>query len=282
MITVFISHKKISYYTCISLLSLICLISSADKSYAKMETLFANYKYVMGDNDTKNDAKRICFIEAKRRLLEKAGVFIESSSEVKNFQLTRDEIKTYTAAILKTEIVNEEIKYEGQNMVIYMNIKADFDTDAMFSKLKEIKENKEASSKIVEQQKQIAAIEDKIKKMQSELQTNNLDKSIALRKERQESFEQLSELEKIKFDINKKTSLAVENIELGMTPNEVERIAGKPRSIGVNINALREDNYGKVWVIYESEVVACIVRSESYSRFNWCSNYRSKIKAIIK
>ena len=62
---------------------------------AKSEVVYANYKYTMGDNDTKNDAKKIAFIEAKRLCIEKAGTYIESNTEVADFRLSKDEIKTY-------------------------------------------------------------------------------------------------------------------------------------------------------------------------------------------
>lgn len=63
---------------------------------ASKETIYASYKYALGDSDTKSDAKRIAFIEAKRLCLEKAGVYLESNTEVLNSQLSKDEIKTYT------------------------------------------------------------------------------------------------------------------------------------------------------------------------------------------
>src|SRR4030043_874461 len=79
-------------------------------AYPASETIYASYKYSMGDNDTKNDAKRICFIEAKRLAIEKAGTYLESTTEIRNFQLTRDEIRTFAAAIIKVDIASEEVK----------------------------------------------------------------------------------------------------------------------------------------------------------------------------
>ena len=82
-----------------------------------------SYNHIMGDNDTKNDAKRICFLEAKRLCIEKAGTYIESNSNVINGELTRDEIRAYAAAILKVEIVSEETKFIGENVAILMTVK---------------------------------------------------------------------------------------------------------------------------------------------------------------
>lgn len=85
-----------SFLTILMLLFYIPLTISAE-----IETISATHKYVMGDNDSKNDARRMCFMEAKRKVLEKAGSYIESNTTVKNYQLAKDEIIAYSAALLK-------------------------------------------------------------------------------------------------------------------------------------------------------------------------------------
>lgn len=228
-------------------------------AYPASETIYASYKYTMGDNDTKNDAKRICFIEAKRLAIEKAGTYIESTTEIKNFQLTRDEIRTFAGAIVKVDIASEEIKFVGESQVILMTVKAGVDIDSFRERVKQIKADRDLESKIKEQQSKIAAMENKIKDFQKQLTTKDLDEVVKARRERKEAFERIDELEKIKFDIRAKTRIAVENVELGMTPEEVVSLVGKPRSIdGANLN------YGSVWIIVESGIVACIVRAEDY------------------
>ena len=45
-----------------------------------------------------------------------AGSFIQSSTEVKNFDLTRDQITSYSAAVLSVEIVKEDYGFaNGHN-----------------------------------------------------------------------------------------------------------------------------------------------------------------------
>jgi hypothetical protein len=34
-------------------------------SNADIKTIYATHKYVMGDNDSKNDARKMCFLEAR-------------------------------------------------------------------------------------------------------------------------------------------------------------------------------------------------------------------------
>ena len=92
----------------------LAVISWPVQSSAKPHVIYASYKYIVGDNDTKNDAKRVCFMEAKRRCLEKAGTYIESQTVVRNYKLTKDEIRTYTAAIIRVEIVSELVEFQHE------------------------------------------------------------------------------------------------------------------------------------------------------------------------
>ena len=130
------------------------------------ETIHISYKYTLGDSDTKSDAKKIAFIEAKRLCLEKAGSYIESNTEVLNFRLSKDEIRTYTGGILKVEIVSEEFKAIGENLTLFMEVKADVDLKEVQENLKRVKEDKKFAEKIKEQEKQLQALEDKIRNLQ--------------------------------------------------------------------------------------------------------------------
>lgn len=264
------------------LLSLVFSIISilfVPKVYPASETIYASYKYTMGDNDTKNDAKRICFIEAKRLAIEKAGTFIESSTEIRNFQMTRDEIRTYAGAIIKVDIVSEEVKFIGESTVIFMTVKADVDVDSFRERVRQIKTDRELENKVREQQSQLKMMEDKIMNLQRQLTTKDFDESIKARKERREAFEIIDELEKIKYEIKTKTKAAIENIELGMTPEEVVRLIGRPRA---ETGGGRCYNYGAVWVVFENGVVTCLVKSEYFLSTAGRSYYKYIPQALIK
>jgi len=255
-----------------SVLSIIfCLFFSQSLFAQSKETIYASYKYTLGDSDTKSDAKKIAFIEAKRLCLEKAGSYIESNTEVLNFRLSKDEIKTYTGGILKVEIVSEEFKAIGENLTLFMEVKAEG-----------------YAEKIKEQEKQLQTLEDKIRKLQQQLSGNAsgldlsafeakaFDKTAKIRQERKKVFSEIDELEQIKSEIKSKTNLAIENIEIGMTPEEVKKILGNPRSKDFD-----NYNYGNVWIIFNGGVVGCIIDATSYFWASHCDSYRRK-GAIVK
>ncbi len=133
------------------------------------QTVYASYKYVMGDNETKVDAKKICFNEAKRRCIERAGTYLESVTEVRNFQLKNDEIIAYAAAVLKVEIVSEEIMPEGESFSISMTVKAAVDTTNIDQKIQRLKNEKKLDSKLKEQQDKIQRMEQKLDSLKNRL-----------------------------------------------------------------------------------------------------------------
>ncbi len=84
-----------------------------------------------------------------------------------------------------------------------------------------------------------------------------------------------SDVENIKPDMK--------NVELGMTPDEVIKISGKPRYIIEWYTGNLKYNYGNVWVVMENGTVTCLVRSEHFEEYWGKSDYeRDNPRAIIK
>lgn len=243
------------------------------------EIIYASYKYTMGDNDTKNDARRICFLEVKRQAIEKAGTYLESTTEIRNFQLTRDEIRTFAGAIIKVDIASEEIKFIGESVTIFMTVKAEVDVDSFKERIKQIKADRELEKKVIEQQSQIREMENRIKDLKKQLATNDFDEVVKARKGRRDAFEKIDELDRMKFYIRIKTQAAIRNVKLGMTHDEVIKVAGKPQEFKIKpfLGSYKGNfdlNYGNVWVIFESDVVSCIIKEEIYGWEYDCQGYR--------
>ena len=171
----------------LTLLAGLALVSP--KAVAKTDVIYASYKYVMGDNDTKNDAKRLCFIGAKRRLLEKAGTFIISTSEAQDFQLTKDQIITYSAGFISPEVVEEKIVTTGETLEVFMTLRANVDMEDVKETLNKLMNDVALKQKIKEQNKKVVELETKIKYYQNELAVADYNKSFQLRKERKEVLE---------------------------------------------------------------------------------------------
>jgi len=257
----------------VSILFLLTLVLSGN-AVAKTDTIYATYKYTMGDSDTKRDAKRIAFMEAKRLLLEKVGVYIESETNVRDSQITKDEIRMFSAAILKVQTAAEEQKFLNGSIVIITTVQTDVDPKKVNREFKRILGNHQAKKKIQAQQQQLQSLETKVRELQHAMTSSSYEKSLKLRKERNVVFGEISKLEKIKLAITNSTNAAIENIELGMTPHEVISLIGQPRAADTCAGDPAY-NYGQVWVVFDSGVVSSIVKSRYFTRCESGQSYSS-------
>lgn len=95
------------------------------------QTVEATGVYRMGDNETRQQAQEMALANAKRIAAEKVMVFLDSSTDVKNFELQKDEIKTYTSA--RMQILEQTPTWDAQNITCSVSIVArvKIDTEAL-------------------------------------------------------------------------------------------------------------------------------------------------------
>jgi len=68
----------------------------------------------------------------------------------------------------------------------------------------------------------------------------------------------------------------VENIEIGMTPDEVIKAAGKPQVVLEWYAGNVKYNYGDVWVVIENGTVSCLVLDKFFEKYWGKSDYQSQ------
>jgi tetratricopeptide (TPR) repeat protein len=107
----------------IALVSFLFVLFIPNLASAELKTFIKEYTYQASDEDSKNSSRTIALREVKRLLLEELGTYLESVTEVKDFKLTKDQIATLTAGIVKTEIVEE--KWDGRTYWLKSKIAAD-------------------------------------------------------------------------------------------------------------------------------------------------------------
>ena len=118
-------------------------------TYAAAKDIDATGRYYLGDNDTRLDGHRLALMEAKRTALETAGTYVESISEVKDFQLTRDDIRTYTAGLIEvTETDEPKWEMVGQTLRVTVAVKARVDTDVVTQRISALRQDKEATKEL--------------------------------------------------------------------------------------------------------------------------------------
>lgn len=153
--------------------------------FAESKVMTHTHTYTLGDNDSKRDGRAICFMEAKRMLLEKAGVLIMSHTQVESGTLSKDEINSYTAALVKVENAAESWSVNNSgSMMVTMQVKAVLDTDDLQSRLQEIQQNSTVKEDLLKHQQRVEALEKQLAEMQAKLDNSNLYDATELRRER--------------------------------------------------------------------------------------------------
>jgi Skp family chaperone for outer membrane proteins len=138
-------------------------------AFAEPSIIISEGKYVMGDLDTRKDAKTQALIEAKRMAMEKAGTYLQSTTEVKNFKLSKDQINTIAAGIMSVEILNEDWKMSGDNMVLTIQIRATVDTSNLKDRISKMQEGDNAEN-FKEVQSQLAALQKELAELKKQAQ----------------------------------------------------------------------------------------------------------------
>ena len=139
--------------------------STAD---AEIRTYEGSDEYIMSEFETIDIAKQRAKQKAERVAVESAGVFVESTTEVVNMMVTKDEIFTMAGGILK--IVDVQYKLtpldDGKSLIVRATVKADIDTDDIAKWLNRkpgerselVAQNKDLQAAIDAQDKQIAEL----------------------------------------------------------------------------------------------------------------------------
>jgi len=145
-------------------------ITGARPGWAAIQEIEATGRYHLGDNDTRTDGHRLALMDAKRNALEKAGTYVQSITEVKDFQLTRDDIKTYTAGIIAVEEEGDP-KWEmiGESLRCTVKVKARVDDASVTNKIGALRKDKDATKELRDARKHTEENERKVADLNKQL-----------------------------------------------------------------------------------------------------------------
>lgn len=90
---------------------------------AEMMVFEEQYRYDAGEADSKLSCRAISLLQVKQLLLERLGTYIESTTKVVDMQLSRDEVTSLSAGIVKTEILSEN--WDGKTYTLTARIQTD-------------------------------------------------------------------------------------------------------------------------------------------------------------
>jgi hypothetical protein len=105
------------------------------------DVIRGTYTYTYGDRETLVDARQTCKDLALREAIESYAVFVESSTEVDNFQLKEDAVQAISAGVLKNMKVTNQ---QEQGRTVTISIEAEVSPEEVKSAI----EQRVAASKI--------------------------------------------------------------------------------------------------------------------------------------
>jgi hypothetical protein len=124
----------------VSILLITSLANAAKVEFVKEHT------YRAGDMDSKVSSRAIALMEVKRALLEQLGTYLVSETEVRNFQMTKDQISLLTAGIVSAEILDE--KWDGKEY--YLKAKLVVDPQEVAERVKAMSRDRERTRELEE------------------------------------------------------------------------------------------------------------------------------------
>ncbi|MEK7236657.1 MAG: hypothetical protein AAB242_08545 [Nitrospirota bacterium] len=129
----------------------LCVILSVwpSTTLAEVRVVTAQGEYRMGDRDTREDAIRLATEAAKRNALEQVAVYLESITVVDGLDVTKDEIRTYTAGLVLILEQDTNTTIDGDTIVVRTDLVAQIDTEEVGHAIAALRENEDARHQLV-------------------------------------------------------------------------------------------------------------------------------------
>ena len=106
-------------------------------------------EYHMGDHDTRADAVRLAVEAAKKDALEQVATYVERITEVTQMDVTRDDIRSFTAGIVKVTDQKITSRLEQDTIVIRADLTAEIDQQEVIQAIAALRENESARHELM-------------------------------------------------------------------------------------------------------------------------------------
>jgi len=152
---------------------LIFMVAVPADLQAKTVTYVKEYYYQANELDSKVTSRTIALAQIKRLLLEELGTYLMSESAVKDFELTKDQVSTYTAGIIAAVIIDE--KWDGKTY--YLKAKLKVDADEVIRTLNKARKSQEQDKEMAELREQSEEALRRIEALRKEMGKGKADQS---------------------------------------------------------------------------------------------------------
>lgn len=119
--------------------------------------------YVMGDGDSRIDAKSIALQQAENLASEYAGTFVKSELIIENDAIKKEQISTITTALMSVNIIDELYSITKDNRTkLVLTVNTTLDKQSFIDKLKSLTQDKEKQTQIISLQKENDKLKEKL------------------------------------------------------------------------------------------------------------------------
>jgi len=157
--------RVIAYLVCC-----ICLLSTA-LVFAEIKSLIKEYAYQASELDSKTSCRAIAIEQVKRELLEELGTYVESTTVVKDLQIEKDEIRTISAGVVQTKVLDE--KWDGKEYWLKAEVSAD--PDEVAASIAKVRNDSKLAEELAESRKEKEDALKEVEKLKQELANAQAD-----------------------------------------------------------------------------------------------------------
>lgn len=238
----------------------VCFFAPA-LAHAATESITVTHTYVMGDSESKNEARANCLAEAKRRIAEQAGAYVEVMSKTRNFQMEEDEVLSFTAALVRVTVDQEDVKMDGGNLAITLTVTGEVDPDTVQERMDELAARRVAAmdKPAIAEQPALSASPKPQDLTPHTVTAQESTRPAQVTPVATRTKDPYAAKNRLQRSLEEDTRLCVALTEKGMARSEVEHLLGRPRLIRKNSRlGYSGAKYGNVWVVYNGDEVACV------------------------
>jgi tetratricopeptide (TPR) repeat protein len=151
-------------FKCFLFITLFVMLFS-EIACGEIVTFTKDYTYQASEFDSKASSRILALEQIKKLLLEELGTYLISETEVKNYQMTKDQITVLTAGIVRTEVIEE--KWDGKTY----QLKARLSTDPkeVAQSVEKLRQDKKTSKELEDTKKRADDLEKEVVRLRQEL-----------------------------------------------------------------------------------------------------------------
>jgi uncharacterized membrane protein YgcG len=140
---------------------------------AEVRVISSQGEFRMGNRDTREDAMRLATETAKRNALEQVATYLESVTVVEGTDVTRNEIKTYSAGLILVLDQQANLWLDGDVVVVTVDLTSQIDTEEVAQAILALRENESGRH-------QLTTLKTEIDELHRELEAANLSLAAAV------------------------------------------------------------------------------------------------------